>query len=601
MVNRIRILLAVIFSILVIFTVRLMYLQMVVAEELSSKSEENIRTEQYIQPLRGRILARDGTVLADNRLAWDLMYWGGEIKHWDKLKFLLKLDDFPEAPNRADRVERQLGAVAAFNISDDLVPAIEELVAGQTNLYLRSRIERTYPTNLAAQTVGYTSEAQGRFAGYALSDLVGIMGLEASYQQDLFGTPGRLDVQVDNRGIVINSRTLRPAKPGKSLTLTIDPRTQRLAEDALEGALQYVQVEREKRDLPFEEMVRGAFIVLDPRNGDVLAMASSPSFDQNTFTRRPSDPDAIQALLTDKTNLPMSNRAVEAYPPASTFKLITSSALLENNYVTPSQRYSCSASLNFGGIRWDNWSYPAGRGSYTVVDAIGDSCNTYYWRALLDTPDARLAGWSPFVQALFGRADDFGYGQKVGVGLLEEKPGRIPTESWANSVYEFGWLPGFSLNSAIGQGDVLATPLQVAQLTAAIAMDGVLFQPRLVKKIGDETLKPEFRVIEGQHWSTLQEGMRQMITDYGTNYVLGPAADFPINLSGKTGTAENARGIGYDHVGFTAFAPTDNPEIVIYVFVEHGDKSTQVAVPTARDFFVEYFELDEFAQTLVNQ
>ncbi len=592
MINRLRILLALIFSVLLIFTLRLMYLQIVMASELSAKSEENIRTEEYIQPLRGRILARDGTVLADNRIAWDLMYRGGEFENWEKLKFLLKLTDLPKEPDKADRVERQLGSVVAYNIPDDLVPAVEELVAGQVNLYLRDRIERTYPTNLAAQTVGYTAEAQGRFAGYSLNDLVGIMGLEASYQQELFGSPGRLDVQVDNRGVVINSRTIRPARPGKTLVLTIDPRTQRLAEDALAGALPYVNGERLKRNLPEETTVRGAMIVLDPRTGDILAMASYPSFDQNIFTHRPGVPEEIEALLTDKTNLPMTNRAVEAYPPASTFKLITSSTLLEDGFTSPEKHYACSASVNFGGIRWDNWSYPGSRGNYTVVDAIADSCNTYFWRALLDTPDARLAGWSPFIDALFTRAREFGYGSPVGVGLNEEKPGLIPTKEWAESVYEYGWLPGFSLNSAIGQGDVLATPMQVAQLTATIAMDGKRAQPRLVKQIGDEVLEPNYTQLQGQYWSILKEGMRHMITDYGTNHILGPASGFPIHISGKTGTAENAKGTGYDHVGFTAFAPSENPEIVIYIFVENGDKSTQVAVPAARDFLKAYFRLE---------
>ncbi len=592
MINRLRVLLAIVLSVLVVFSLRLMYLQIVVAEELAAKSEENIRIEDYIQPLRGRLFASDGTVLADNRIAWDLMYWGGEIEHWERIKFLLKLTDFPEEPDSSDRVERQIGKAIAFNIRDDLVLAIEELVAGQENLYLRDRVERTYPTNLAAQTVGYTAEAQGRFSGYALSDLVGIMGLEASYQKDLFGTPGRQDVQVDNRGVVIQSRTIKPARPGRDLVLTIDPRTQRIAEDALQGALKYIQEVRAERDLPPEETVRGALIALEPNTGDILAMASYPSFEQNVFTRRPSNPDAIEALLTDKTNLPMTNRAVEAYPPASIFKLVTSSTLLDDGFTSVDKRYSCSASLNFGGIRWDNWSYPASRGNDTVVEAIADSCNTYYWRAVLETPDAKKGGWSPFIDALFTRAHEFGYGETVGVGLSEEKTGLIPSEAWANQVYEYGWLPGFSLNSAIGQGDILATPIQTAQLTSIIALNGKKVKPRLVKQIGDEVIAPESSQVEGNYWSTLQLGMRKMITDYGTNLILGPGANFPIDIAGKTGTAQNPKGLGYDHVWFSAYAPLENPEIVIVIFIEHGDKSTRVAVPTARDFFVDYFELE---------
>ena len=284
----------------------------------------------------------------------------------------------------------------------------------------------------------------------------------------------------------------------------------------------------------------------------------------------------------------MSNRAVETYPPASTFKLVTSSTLLEDAFVTSTKQYACSASLTFGGIRWDNWSYPSSRGSYDITGAIADSCNTYFWRAALDTPGARQAGWSPFMDALVTRAHELGYGEKVGVGLLEEKSGRIPDETWANDHYEYGWLPGFTLNSVIGQGDLLATPLQVAQLIETIAESGRRVQPHLVARIGDAPQFPAETDVSGQYWSTLQTGMRKMITDYGTQYVLGPRA-FPVNVAGKSGTAQNSKGLGYDHVWFTGYAPIENPEIVWTIFIENGDKSTATAVPAGRDFLAQYF------------
>jgi penicillin-binding protein 2 len=591
-ITRLRVLLACIVSLLFIFVVRLLYLQVVMAETLTIQSEQNIRIERRIAPLRGRILARDGTVLADNRIAYDLMYRGGEIFNWERIRFLLSVNDEPSPPNPGDPNERQFGSVIAYNISDDLIPAIEELVAGQNNLYLRKRIERTYPTNLAAQVVGYTAEARGRFEGYALDDLIGIMGIEASYHEELFGVPGLDLVQVDHRVVVLDTNRVQTAQPGQDIVLTIDPNIQRMAEDTLPKALEYVNQRRRMDNLPLEDTVRGAIIVMEPKSGEILAMASVPAFDQNVFTKRPSDPEAVNALLNDRVNLPMMNRAVEAYPPASTFKMVTSYTMLERGYISPGTRYSCSASLNFGGIRFDNWSYPASRGNYNVIDAIADSCNTFYWRAALETPDARRAGWNPLIRQLTEDARLMGFGQPLGIGLLEEKAGRIPTEDWVNQVYEYGWLPGFTLNTTIGQGDVLATPMQVTQMTATIVNHGQQVRPHLVRQIADTPQQLEVSQMPGRFWQVLKDGMRHMVTDYGSSAVIGPRANFPINVSGKTGTAQNPKGRGYDHVWFTAYGPSHDPEIVVTVFIEHGNSSTGVAVPVMRDFMAAYWGVE---------
>jgi penicillin-binding protein 2 len=595
MISRLRGLLALIVTVLVVFAVRLMYLQFVIAEDMKIQSDQNVRIEARISPLRGRILARDGTVLADNRIAWDLMYRGGTVAHWDKISYIIKVKDFPALPEESDPEQAVFGRVVAYNISDDLVSAIEELVAGQPNLYLRERLERTYPTNLAAQVVGYTTEAKGRFEGYALSELVGVLGIEASYQSDLFGVPGSMDVQVDNHNTVLSSQVKTEAIPGKDLILTIDPKIQRMAEDALKNALPFVNGERDKRSLPHEDMVRGALVAMNPKTGEILAMASTPSFDQNIFTKRPSDPDLVTSLLTDNLNLPMSNRALEAFPPASTFKLVTSSTLLENGFISPESRYSCSASLDYGGIRWENWSYPASRGHYNLQEAIADSCNTFYWRAAIATPNFKQ-GWADFIQALVTRAREFGFGSPVGIGLEEEKSGRVPDDVWTKSYHGWSWRPGDTLNVSIGQGDSLATPIQDLQMVSTIALNGRQVKPHLVKTIGDRTQPVEEHQLSGQYWDILKAGMRHMITDYGSNRFLGPASGFPVEIAGKTGTAQNPKSlktIGYDHVWFTGFAPLNDPQIAIVVFIEHGDKSTAVAVPTARDFFMAYFGVED--------
>jgi penicillin-binding protein 2 len=592
MVAKTRGLLALIFTVLVVFVGRLVNLQIIDTNELKILSDQNVRVEKRLSPLRGRILASEGTVLADNRIAWDLRYWGGEIDHWDKLAFLLSLSEKPVEPNYSDPEQAQFGSVAAYNIPDNLVSAVEELVAGQDNLYLRERLERTYPTNLAAQVVGYTTEAKGRFAGYALDELVGIMGIEESYQNDLFGSPGKMNVQVDNHNTPLSTETILDAQPGKDIVLTIDPNVQRMAEDAIKNALPYINDARDKRNLPHEDTVRGALVAMNPKTGEIIAMASTPTFDQNIFTRRPSDPEKVTALLTDNTNLPMSNRSLEAFPPASTFKLITSSTLIEKGFISTEDRFSCSASMTYGGREWKNWSYPSSRGFYNVQEAIADSCNTFYWRAALSTPNVQ-DGWADFAQALVARAREFGFGAPVGIGLSEEKAGRVPDNDWTKEYQGWSWRPGDTLNVSIGQGDALATPIQDLQMISTVALDGRQVKPHLVKSIGSvDVIVPE-KQIPGVYWETLKTGMRHMITDYGSARFLGPKA-FPINVAGKTGTAQNAKSAkteGYDHVWFTGFAPIEDPEIAVVVFIEHGDKSTAVAVPTARDFLRAYFKI----------
>lgn len=603
MVAKIRGLVALIFTILVVFAGRLVYLQVVVADEMKVLSEQNVRVETRLSPLRGRILARDNTVLADNRIAWDLRYWGGEIKNWEKIAFLLNLTEKPSEPNFSDPEQAHFGSVAAYNIPDNLVSAVEELVAGQADtLYLKMRLERTYPTNLAAQVVGYTTEAKGRFPGYALDENVGIMGIEESYQKDLFGLPGLMYVQVDNHNNPINRELITDAVPGNDIVLTIDPKVQRMAEDAIKNALPYVNEARDKRGLPHEEIVRGALVAMNPKTGEIIAMASTPTFDQNIFTRRPSDSEKVRALLTDTTNLPMMNRSLEAFPPASTFKLMTSSTLIENGFVSPEDRFSCSAFMTYGGRQWKNWSYPSSRGHYNLTEAIADSCNTYYWRAVMSTPNFQT-GWADFAKALVKRAKEFGFGEPVGIGLKEEKAGRVPDDVWTKAYHDWSWRPGDTLNIAIGQGDALATPIQDLQMVSTIALDGRQVKPHLVKSIGGVPVEVPEKQIPGVYWETLKTGMRHMITDYGSARFLGPNV-FPINVAGKTGTAQNAKSAvteGYDHVWFTGFAPIEDPEIAVVVFIEHGDKSTAVAVPTARDFLKGYFEIaDEPTVTASN-
>lgn len=596
MTGRLRVFLSIMLTVLVVFTGRLMYLQLAMAQQYQALSTQNFMLESRISPLRGRILARDGTVLADNRVAYDLMYRGGDFPNWERVAWLLDVPDGAlREPDPASSSEAASGVVVKWNIPDRLVPAMQELLAGQANAYLRERIERTYPTNLAAQMIGYTTLADPvRFPGYALDELVGVMGLEAGMERELFGAAGSKLMEVDNRRVLLRERTLVPAQPGADLVLTLDPQLQRQAEDIIMNAVGVVNAERSRWGHPHISTVRGALLAADPRSGEILAIASLPTFDQNVFTRRPSDPEAVMAILNDSDYLPLSNRAVEAYAPASLFKTLTSFTLLEKGYTTPGQRYACTASIEYGGRRWLNWA-TYGRGNYTSVEAIADSCNTYYWNAAINTPQFS-SGWAPFVQDLMAMARTFGMGAPLSIGLPEEKPGRVPDEDWKRQATGEPWYPGFTLNSAIGQGDILATPLQMLELVSALALDGNYVRPHLVSSIGDRPGPTVKRAIEGRHWDVIREGMLRMITDHGANRYLGRPAGFSVSIAGKTGTAENGRAQGLEHAWFMGYAPADDPEIAVVVFIENGGFSSNVAVPVAAEFFHYWFDRPQDVQ-----
>ncbi len=598
---KLRLMLAVILTLLVAFTVRLIQLQLIKNDVYQTLSDENRLSIRDLVPLRGKILAQDGTILANNRVAIDLMYFGGEVEHLNRIAHLLKLSLPLTLPDSNDPRESLFGKVISWGIPFELVPTLEELVVdqplvqtgyfrGQPSLYLRQRSERTYPTNLATHVVGYTTEADPeRFPEYKdyKVGLVGVGGIEASYQESLFGQAGSEVVETDNKGRVVRviPNTQIEAGPGKDILLTIDPKLQAAAEKVIANSLQYVNNRRRGSGLPEEQVPRGALVALNPKTGEILAMASYPTFDPNIFTRRPSEPEIISALLNDN-NFPLHNRAINAFPPASTFKLVSSLVLLDGGYISANTTYPCSSSFRFLSVTMRNW---AGhwRGQYNVAEAIADSCNTFYFNAAAQTPNVTI-GWASFAKNLTDYARKLGYGGLVGIGLKEEKEGIVPDDDYSRRVKGYPWRPGDTLNISIGQGDMLATPIQVAQLTATIALSGKQVKPHLVKRVGHEFVVPEENFIEGKSWHSVQEGMRLMMTNYGGRHVLGPKT-FPISVAGKTGTAQNGLGSGFEHAWFTGYSPIEDPELVVTVFIQNGGSSTAVAIPVARDFMAIYW------------
>lgn len=577
--NRLLVILLVVYLVMGVFVSRLWQLQVVQHQSYALKSQGNTLRYEAILPPRGRLFDRNGKLIATNRLAIDLVYYGGPIQFSARILGLLGLKELPSiAPGNKE-------AVLKTNIQEALVPTLAELTAGQDNLRLIERLERTYPRPISGAVLGYVNlPNQEQVArGYDPSEMVGVQGLEAGLESLLRGKKGVRLVEVDVRGERIREEVIREPQPGQDVYLAIDLEVQKAAETAITEAIDDINRGRSRLKLPRENVARGAIVALDPRTGEVLAMASGPSFDPNAFVRRPRDPKLTQPVLLDPSN-PMLNRAVQAYAPGSTFKLSTSSMLLENNLATAGTTYPCSSLIIYGGFPRRNWAR-YNMGPMNAKDAIAQSCNTWYYQAVI------AAGPLDVVDQLARRSDELGLGRHTGLEILE-RTGFLPTRSWKREVQDEPWYPGETLSYAIGQGQTLATPSQIARMLATIATNGRQPELHLVRQIGSQVVKPQITQIKGQYWKVLQDGMRQTVVS-GT--ARGSLASFPVATAGKTGTAETNKQIGYEHAWYMGYGPVGNndnrPPLVVVAFFERAGEGSQVALPAARKVMAAHWKV----------
>lgn len=427
----------------------------------------------------------------------------------------------------------------------------------------------------------YTSRY--RPEGYEPDQRVGAAGVEQIYEAELHGKPGARLFEVDAAGRPLRDIQERASDPGQRLVLTLDAELQRQVHGLIEGRL--------------APGTSGVGIVMDPRNGEVLAMVSLPSYDPNVFAQPTRDAE-ISKLLQDP-GLPLFHRAVAGqYPPGSTFKLITGLAALEERIVTRDTRVNCA-----GGLRIPNPYDPrqstwlpdwAPLGILDFVQGLAQSCNVYFYT--LGGGYEKIEGLGSERLGRYGRR--LGYGEVTGIDLPSEATGQVPSAEWKVANFGEAWMPGDTYNMSIGQGFVLATPLQVANLTNAVATGGTFYRPRLMRGVLDAegqsvremgpsllrrvTLRPD----------TLSAVRDGMVAAMGTNQA-SPFRIQGLNVAGKTGTAEfagpkNAQGIGPTHGWFTAYAPAENPRVAVTVFIERGGGPGD-ALPLAMDVLRAYF------------
>ncbi len=549
------------------FGLRLFQLQVVEGDRNRQLADSNRIRLVPKRPARGTIYDRNGKILAGSRLSHTISIW----------PIALPRDQWPTVINRLSKVlgvppeeiQQRLAqagyeSIESITIARGISPAQATALAEYTNELPGVRLEaeavRNYPNgDLAAHVLGYTGEltdqqlAARRDKGYRLGDVVGQMGAESAFESTLHGAWGGQQVEVDSAGRIISILGEKPAVAGQDIQLTIDLDLQRAAEAALGDR-------------------QGAIVAMDPRNGAILAMASWPTYDPNIFTTRITE---AQWAQLQGANHPFLNRSLQAFPPASTFKIVTTAAAIESGQYAPGTVLPTYPYLQVGGVQFGEWNR-AGFGPLGFTGAMAWSADTFFYQVAM-----RIGG-----PTLIEMTRRFGFGRKTGLELgAEESAGLVPDDTWKRETLDTPWVIGDGINMSIGQGFLQATPLQVAGMFAIAANDGYKVTPHILKDNEEHRNWKESLELSDATIDVLQRGLRQVITG-GTAQALNVSHIPPI--AGKTGTAEAPPGLS--HAWFGAYAPLDNPEIVVVTFAEHdGGGGGAVAAPMALKVLEAYF------------
>ena len=587
---------------------RLFWLEGVRHSYYTELSQGNRVRLEALNPDRGLIYDRSGTVIAENTPAYQLELTPEQVPNVpDTLNRLaalglIEVDQVP-ALRRLIRAGRKFEAIPLrLSLSDIDIAKFAARQHDFPGVALQTRLARWYPFgNVGAHMLGYVAAISEEDLShistdeYAGSSVIGKTGLENTYEQQLHGTTGFQQILVNAQGrhvdrlggTTIKLSTKQPSA-GSDLFLGLDMRIHQIAEEALAGH-------------------RGALIALDPMTGDVIALASVPSFDPNKFTRGISTHEYAQ--LRDDPNRPLFNRALRGtYPPGSTVKPLMALAGLEYGAIEPNTTRLCRGYYTLPGSshEYHDWKKD-GHGSVDMRRAIATSCDVYFYGL------AETLGIDRMHDAMV----NLGFGKLTGIDVTGERAGLMPSAEWKRQTYKQNWFPGETVIVGIGQGYLLATPLQLAHATAILAARGKNFRPRLVTAIRDATTReikklppiedPAVSIKDPGNWEVIVEGM-EMATEAGGTAAAGLGRGTAYRIAAKTGTAQvfslgqnekyNANDVDEklrDHALFVAFAPAEAPKIVVAILVENGGHGGTVAAPIARRIFDAYL-LGEYGQ-----
>jgi len=598
--NKFKMLFIIVSVALSLLAVRMWFLQVIEGSELRQRSESNSVRLRKIKPMRGLIMDRDRRVLVDNQPSFDMVFIPNQTKDIrtviDKITALytersLALPALTAFPSR---VKPFVPVLLERNIGMEKLAVVETHAIELPGVVTEITPVRKYLNGeMTAQIIGFTGEVSREELDRDTSDklrtgdIIGKFGIEKYLDSHLRGKSGAEQVEVNVTGKAIRSLGRIPATIGNNVVLTIDTLLQETAWSAIGDR-------------------SGAVVVMDPRDGAVLALVSSPSFNPNLFNG--GIPLEDWERLSNDPGHPMENRSISGqYPPGSTYKPIVAAAALEEGLITPESTFYCNGTFNMGDRVFRCWQ-SKGHGHVNLHRAIVESCDVYFYNL------GKLLG----VDRLATYARAFGLGAPLGIDLPREKSGLIPTKQWKLSHLRESWQTGETISLAIGQGFNLVTPIQIANAYATLANGGTLYRPRLVKQLESQDghilkvfhpetqgvlpISPQYiRIINQALWGVVNE-------KGGTGHILKrPEQD----VCGKTGTAQviglpqnekarKAKRVSVDfrdHALFICFAPHESPEIVVAVILENAGHGGSAAAPIARKVIDAYFSRKKTMQT----
>jgi len=548
---------------------------MIKGEEFKERAVENCIRSLVEDAPRGRVYDRQEKLLVTNRPAVVVSIIPAEVDDLEVLSERLSgiIGISPEKISQTVKNYRE-NPFKPVKILDDCktnkIVEIEERKDELKGVVLEVKPRRDYLYNdFAAHSLGYVGEidkeelqqfGNPKFQG---GDIIGKAGLEKYYDDILRGEKGGKEVEVDASGQEVATLLYQKPVPGEDLVLTIDKDLQLYGENLLFGK-------------------KGSIIISDPNTGEILALVNRPSFNPNIFANGISSSN-WQRLSTD-ADYPLTNRSVQGvYSPGSIFKVVTAIAALEEGVTDRKRKVYCSGSFELAGQIFTCWK-EGGHGSLSIVDAIAHSCNVYFYTM---GKDLGIERFNKYMQK-------FGLGEKTGIDLPAEAVGTIPSAQWKEREFKEIWFPGDTINLSIGQGYLLLTPLQVHNIITAITGEGEIYKLHLAKKVISadgktvKEIKPEiYRKLNfsPDTFKIVKEGLRQTILK-GTGWRANIKG---LAVAGKTGTAQNPQ--GETHAWFIGFAPYENPEVCITVFLENGGEGGEAAAPIARAMLEKYFNI----------
>ncbi|MFH1996151.1 MAG: penicillin-binding protein 2 [Candidatus Omnitrophota bacterium] len=547
----------------------LMHIQLIRSAEYRMLSDRNIIRVIPIEAPRGRIFDRNNKVVVDNKLSFDVSVIYHELSKAGRDKIAAILSDALGASKKKirSRIEEAklnpfIPAVVFEDIGKSRAILLQERLFDITGIIVESRAKRDYPHKEdGSHLIGYLGEVNRKELerlkpyGYRIKDLVGRGGLEDYYNGYLMGKGGGFLVEVDNRGRQVRVLGLKEPKSGKDLHLTIDIEIQKEAEKLLEDK-------------------KGAIIVMKSDTGEVLALVSRPGFDPNVFVSSEGSPERVR-LMRDK-NYPLLNRALSGtYPPGSVFKIVVASAALEYRKGYEWKTFECDGAYVLGRRSFRCW-YDRGHNKQHMREGIKNSCNVYFFNLGKELGVDRIESF----------ANRFGFGRPSGIDLPGEAAGLVPGRLWKRLRMRSSWYMGETLNFSIGQGYLLATPLQALGMMNVIADGGKLVRPFIVRRIGDTDITSVRANSIGLSDATVEILSQSLVKVVNDKDGTGRLAKVEgVKMAGKTGTAQVSG--KKSHSWFSGFAPADDPKISLLIFVEHGGKGGVEAAQMAKTLFEE--------------